>query len=41
VVLRILEKAGEVLEAFYATRVETPGVTITDWLEVLGARSRS
>jgi tRNA 2-thiouridine synthesizing protein B len=35
------QKAGEVLEAFYATRVETPGVTITDWLEVLGVRSRS
>ena len=36
-----LEKAGEVLEAFYTTRVETPGVTLADWLEVLGAKSRS
>ncbi len=27
-----LEKAGEVLESFYATRVEIPGVTIADWL---------
>jgi lipoate-protein ligase A len=32
----LLEKAGEVLEAFYAARVETPGVTIADWLAVLG-----
>jgi len=36
-----LERTGEVLEAFYATRVETPGVTVADWLEVLGAKGRS
>jgi lipoate-protein ligase A len=36
-----LEQAGEVLEAFYATRVEIPGVTVADWLEVLGAKGLS
>jgi lipoate-protein ligase A len=31
-----LAKASEVLEAFYASGVETPGVTAADWLAVLG-----
>ncbi len=33
-----LEKAGGVLEAFYATRVETPGVASSDWLQLLGPK---
>jgi len=32
----VLEEAGKVLESFYATGVETPGVTISDWLALLG-----
>jgi lipoate-protein ligase A len=32
-----LEQAGGILEAFYATPVETPGVSMADWLRVLGA----
>ena len=35
-----LEKAAELLEAFYAGGVEFPGVAVADWLEVLGAKGR-
>ncbi len=31
-----LEQAGEILESFYTTRVEIPGVAASDWLRVLG-----
>ncbi len=31
-----LEKTAQILEAFYATAVEIPGVAVADWLAVLG-----